>query len=407
MEFEPYELGDSIIKPEVPAFSFAEFTTIEEEEADENERQTILKEEVEETLRLAASITNDSLPEFLWTPIINDFDNDFQYIKLGVPSVNAILQAAAQLKRKYADYHDWVDALAIWREYHDWVEEEYGSWDAFLEASEEGLISIPVKLEPQLKKTKANKGLRNLTVPLSRINDEDAASREEIMMIINAVDDHIEIYEDDVEYYKKLYKLNAKIEREAAAEYRIRNMYQQHSRMSADPRTDAIMQFLRGETKTDYQGIQHQRSLLDDVEAMHEHDFEDPAIVQDSIGQLSRSIRVDGEYGIYMDRSDEEASILYTALAAAGYDVSLAIEGSGMKKEAKKMIRQQLAMTTGEYSDKKLKKLKKARKRANKALEERLMGDEVVRNILTKNRINFERDDALLNFTMDDILRSD
>lgn len=395
-------------------YTFAEFDSDDDEEERE-ERQSEMEQEVAETLVKAESRTNDSLPAFLWTPILNDFDDGFLYIKRGSSHINEVVSALMNLPNKFRDYYEYIDALALWNEYKAWIEEEYGSWEGFIEASEEGLTTVPVKIEPQLKKTEGNRALRKVKVALSRFNPDEAASSDEIRDAITRFEDPIELYEDWAEYEKHIKKLNDSAARKNAVQNRIRNMYRVTYR-SMDPQMDAITQFLIGDTDPDYSGMMKPKSLADEAMAFHDYDYEDLTIIEGdilNIGRASRSVSIDRPYfidgtsGIWKKKAEEDEAAFWKALNAAGYDAMGAIDGSSMTKQAKRLAIQKLSEATGEYSERQLKKMKKKRKKAEKNLAARMMADEQIRRELTHNKINFERNDELLSFTMDDILRGD
>lgn len=405
----PSDLNDfRLLGKPTSEYSFAEFNTADDDVAEE-ERWEEMKQEVAETLAKAAARTNESLPSFLWTPIINPYDDGFLYIKRGIDTINEVISAVINRPNKFKDYYEYIDALADWNEYKAFVENEFGSWKAFVEASKQGLTTLPVKIEPQLKKIEGNRALRKVKVALSRFIPEDHASPDEIRAAIENFEEPIELYDDWFEYEFHIKKLNDAAAKRNAVRERVRNMYRV-TYASMDPRMDAITQFLRGDTEPDYRGIQRPKSLVDEAIAFHDHDFDDPAIVErdlQAIGRSSAAVYIDSTEGIWRKQEDAEASEFWSALNAAGYDAFDIIASSGMSKQAKKAAIGTLSMDSGEYSEKQLKKMKKRRKKTEKAMADRLMQDEQVRRTLTHNRINLDRDDELLSFTMDDILRGD
>lgn len=386
-------------------FSFVKFST-PDDEVEDQERLEELHQEVLNTWELIDKIPGDKFPQFIWGPLVNEFDDGYPYVEVGLNQEAPIIQAVSSMRRVYNDYFEYIDALELWMEYLEYIEDNFGSFDSFLETSEEGLTTIPVRPRPKLKKKKANKGLIKCKVALSRVNDNEAAPKQIIQSILNQLEPAQELYDDPIEYEEKYWKLNRDHERKAQAQNRIRNARIRSSQY--DSGTDAMLQFLQGETITNTKGIRRNVSLNDEIAALHENDFTDPAIAEYELDRLlNRNIRVNSTYGVYFNRDQEEQIEIFTALAQAGFDVGGIVEGSGMRKEARKMLKRQIASVTGEYSDKELKKLTKKRKKAEKKLASRMESDQRIRSILTNNRVTFSRDDDALSFTVDDILLGD
>lgn len=388
-------------------FSFASFD-YDEIETEEEENLKALREEADLAIEEAKHIPPDSIPAFIWEPMINEFDDGVPYVALGMNQQNPVIGRVANMLKKYNSYYDYIDALEVWYEYYDYICAHFGSFESFAYAVNEGLTALPMRVMPQLKKKSDNRALAKCKVAISRIYPEDAADADEIAYLLQFVEPtYEEVYEDVVEFDNKYAKLNAPIIRTLEQQQRVQNA-RKYSTVQTNPQMDALMQFLQTQTSGSYGGIYQQGSLMDEVEAMHEFDFEVPDLIEDALyGSLpngGRAIHLDGQFGMLTKRDQQEQLELYKALAEAGFDVRDVVTNSGMNRQAKKLIMSEITSITGQYSDKQLKKMKKQRAKAEKQFAQRMNSNEQVRNALTKNRINFDRNDDALSFTMSDIL---
>ncbi|MCM1214140.1 MAG: hypothetical protein NC548_06420 [Lachnospiraceae bacterium] len=388
-------------------YSFADFDYQQIEE-EERENLETLREEAQEAIKEASSVSPDSIPAFIWEPMINEFDDGIPYVALGMNQQNPVVGRVANMLKKYDSYYDYIDALEVWYEYYDYICAQFGSFESFAYAMHEGLTTLPMRVMPQLKKKSKNRALAKCNVAISRIIPEDMADVETIAYILEGMEPNYEEVEVDfMESDSDWEKVNRPIIRALEQQQRVQNA-RRYSTVQADPQRDALMQFLRTQTSETFGGIHQEGSLMDEVEAMHEFDFEIPDLIEDALyGSLpngGRAIHLDGRLGMYTKKDTEEMMELYKAMAEAGFDVQDVIASSGMSKQSQKLIQNQIGTLTGQYSDKELKKLAKKRKKAEKAFSDRMHANEAVRAILTKNRINFDRNDDALSFTMSDIL---
>ena len=388
-------------------FSFADFNYSEIEE-EEQENLAALKEEAELAIEEAKHIPPETIPAFIWEPMINEFDDGISYVALGMNQQDPVVGRVANMLRKYNSYYDYIDALEVWYEYYDYVCAHFGSFESFAYAVSEGLTSLPMRVMPQLKKKSENRALSKCNVAISRIRPDEVADTDTIAYLLQFVEPvYEEVYEDVVEFDNKYSKLNAPIIRALEQQQRVQNA-RRYSKVQANPQMDALMQFLQTQTSGSFGGIYQQGSLMDEVEAMHEFDFEVPDLIEDALYRGlpngGHAIHIDGRHGMYSKDTDKEQLAIYAALSEAGFDVRDVLSHSGMTRQAKKLIMSEITSITGQYSDKQLKKLKKQRAKAQKQFEDRMNANEQVRQMLTKNRINFDRNDDALSFTMSDIL---
>lgn len=396
-------------------FSFTTVLTDEEYEEEQREHSIEVHRVVTELLDQAITMPDEKIPEFVWNPFTNDFDDGFDYIRAAMTGESAIIMEANRLKNKYQNYFDWLDALAVWEEYHAFIEENYGSWEYYKEAVEDGLVSAIIHNRPKLKKSKDNKGLDKVTVPLSRADPNEAVDADMLKLICEELPVVHEDIENDesLETWRISRIVNRSETRKSEVEARIRGAYK---RGVDDRSMDGMLQFVMS-ANSDERGILSKGSLADEIEAMHADDGIDPAIVQHDLESLggNRTLTVyssngsyDDNYGAFMTR-DRDMEEFFTALAEAGYDAMGFVNGLSMDKEAKMRLTGTVSQNTGIYSEKELKKMKKREKKARKRLSDRLTADANIRNILTMNKLDLSKSlgDDELSFTISDMLRGD
>lgn len=402
-----------------PAFSFAEELSADELEEQEAERFEELQEIATEIKQQAKTKSNESLPGFIWSPVVNLFDDCQDYIELAMCSRLPEIAAVANIIGKHADYFDYIDALDKWNSYYEWVLDEYGSWESFEEMVKDGIISIPLINAPRLKKTPENKGLRKLKCAVSRVDVSGGPSDAELSKILADVTPSIEIYTDEEEYWTHLRDVNRADEARFKAISRVRGLRRIDSRVVADPRADAIMQFLNRDTFLGIDDLFKPKSFAAEMEELHRYDGmsdeEIDALMSDVPGYgygvgfgTEESIYLDSQRKMIVDKRKKESTEIYKLLDAAGFDVGQIINGVQMDKKSRRMIKRDLGLEG--QSEKEIKRLKKERKRKAKAddvLRDRLLSDHRTRDMLMHNKIAYERNDDLLSFTLDSILRSE
>ena len=403
-----------IFDPETRHISFAcEDDEDEEEVVDPRQHYLELVDDARDVMRRVMRTPNENFPDFLWEPSHNEFNNELaenpkRYIEMGtgkIEVINAgeIIRSIRGLKNKYKDYFDYIDALDVWNRYCYWIETEFGDFEFFKELVKSGSTAVPYKRKPKLANKAGNKYLKNITVPISRINREEGLSDEAFAEICRNLPDQLEVYEDYYEYITLLEDFNKKEEVRMQRENRIRN-YRKTTSIGT-PEADAVMRYLSGDRNVDNYGQSaFNRPLTEEIEYFHEYDGYDEELKKDLMG-LRQSAYIDPNTGIWMQTNREKDSIdVFSEMAKNGWDVGAAMESSDMSKSAKKMIRRNAGFSEEEMSPKKAKKLRKKRRKNNQKLYESLSANEGVRDLLTKNRVSFDPDENMISFTLSDIM---
>lgn len=404
-----------IFDPDSHQISFA-CDESEEEEIDPKVHYAEIVEDAKRMMRKIHKAPNENFPDFLWEPAQNDFNEDgfddtHLYIDMGLGKTEVangaeIMDSIKDLKNRYKDYFDYIDALDIWNRYYDFIEDTYGSFDFFIELVENGQCTVPYKRKPKLSKAKKNKHLLEIKVPISRINRAEGLTDEQIKQLAQELPDQLEIYEDYYEYTTLLADLNKKEEKRLQRENRIRN-YRKTSSVdtSGSFNPDALMAYITGDTNsTNYGANLWTKPLSEDIDAFHEYDGLDEDLKKDMMGLRTRHY-IDSSYGVLMETGQTADDIdVYSELAKNGYDVGIMMKNSSMDRKAVKMITRSAGLGE-ELSPKKAKKLKKKRAKEERKLYEHLSANEGVRNILTKNKITFSPEDNMLSFTLKDIMQ--
>ena len=403
-----------IFDPESNQISFA-CDDEENEEIDPREHYNELVNDVKNMMRKIHKAPNENFPGFLWEPVQNDFSDEYSidkhtYIDMGLGKVEfnnggEIMDSIRDLKNRYKDYFEYIDALDRWKQYYNFIEDTYGNFDFFADMAINGGTSIPFKRKPKLKNAKKNKYLLEINVPISRIDREDGLTDDQIKELGDGLPDQIEIYEDYYEYITLLADFNKKEEKRLQRENRIRN-YRKTSSVGT-PDSDAFMAYINGEVSSSNYGASiNRRPLSDDIEAFHEYDGLDEDLKRDAMGLRNKPV-MDMSYGVLMETGQTKDEIeVYTELAKAGYEVGIMMKKSNMDRKAVKMITRSVGIED-DVSPKKAKKLKKKRMKEERKLYESLSANESVRNILTKNRVSFNAEDSMLSFTLKDIMKGD
>lgn len=403
-----------IFDPESRQISFA-CDNEEEEEVDPREHYNQLVDDITNMMRKIHKSPNENFPDFLWEPVQNDFSDEYSidnhiYIDMGLGKIEVnnggeIMDSIRDLKNRYKDYFEYIDALDRWKQYYNFIEDTYGNFDFFADMAINGGTTIPFKRKPKLKNAKKNKYLLEINVPISRIDREDGLTDDQIKELGDELPDQIEIYEDYYEYITLLADFNKKEEKRLQRENRIRN-YRKTSSVGT-PDSDAFMAYINGEVSSSNYGASiNRRPLSDDIEAFHEYDGLDEDLKRDAMGLRNKPV-MDMSYGVLMETGQTKDEIeVYTELAKAGYEVGIMMKKSNMDRKAVKMITRSVGIED-DVSPKKAKKLKKKRMKEERKLYESLSANESVRNILTKNRVSFNVEDSMLSFTLKDIMKGD
>lgn len=395
--------------------SLASYEPDEEEIVDPKKHYAELVADVKSMMKKIIRTPNENFPDFIWSPNQNDFSDEYhkdrhQYLEIGIGKYKIenggeIVNSVKKLKNRYKDYFEYVDALTLWERYYDYIEDTFGSFEAFGEMYDAQVTTIPYKRKPKLKNAKKNKHLLEIDVPISRINREEGLTDEEIAEVASEMPDQIEVYEDYLEYVNLLYKANRKQEFKMQRDNRIHNLRKKSSVSAGTPEMSAIMEYLSdgNSVVTNFGATNLNRPLCDDIEAFHEYDGLNEDLKADAMGLRRNKIYTDPNYHIIVESGQSQDDVdVYSALYAAGFEVSAMLNDSNMERKAVKMITRSIGIEE-DISEKKMKKLKKKRRKQEKKLYEALQSDEEVRAVLTKNRVSFDPTENMISFTLKDV----
>ena len=125
--------------------------------------------DVDQLLEQMEQIPNDRFPEMLFSPVINQFEDDIgKNYWTDFDESNELIDRAMTIGGKTRDYNKYLDELEVWNEYMSSLAEKYGSIEIVEAAAEDGVIPEFVPKKPSLKMTKRNKLLIKSGVVPSR-----------------------------------------------------------------------------------------------------------------------------------------------------------------------------------------------------------------------------------------------
>lgn len=344
--------------------------------------------EMQSTFRLAGQAANERFPEFLFEPMITEFEGDC-YRERGVMN-DSLSRDVRQLRKKYANYFDYLDALDIYYAYMSGLIETYGTLDILLSGSREGFITDYIPGKPKLKKRKENRALLESNVVPSR-KDAPKLSPEHLKEVVDTTMKDVSDPPGDISFVsmmelpkpiRKLFKRGMKKEEILT---RRRNIYSEYGQSSSE--VDAILNFIHGEDSGDYTRdgkYRGDQSISEIYEEQHRWDGYPDYYLE--LMESDKGAVVGG--GRLISSEKEHASKLMIELFKLGYNIDGVTQN--MDKEAVRMIRRATApLRSGPMSEKELKKLKKRQKKEAKKRKEMSMQDAAMNEILLNNRAQF------------------
>lgn len=372
------------------------FFYIEEEQESKETKQTHRDEILalaNESLELTKDSPNENFADFLWNPLINEFEGNNYRIK-GACEDPAVLRAYT-IGKKYNDYWDYIDAMNAYYAYIEYIDDSYGSFEMMQNSS---LIYIPKA--PKLMNKKQNKKmLRNGFIP-SRIND-DGIDYDVIKDLTNNAIPAKELYDDETEEISKVQKrlLRKTFENREKTD-RINSIYA-YGRGSDNTGMDAIVNFLSNPTKN-MEDVSSGASFFDRFSSIHDEDYIPQDILEYKILPKSPVI-MNGR----LTNPEESAQIeILEELVKNGFmflDTALA---AGMNTQSVRMITSKYGLNKEnpeEMTPKQLKKYKKKMAKQKKRARDRAIGDRRLQDAMLRNRISLG-DGEFANFRLSDIL---
>lgn len=356
-----------------------------------------------EDLKAVGSAEDERFPDFLFTFIANDFDDN--YYQRGLAD-SKLLKDAKRIRRKYNDFFDYIDALEIYREYVDLLEEKHGiPIKSIRIGASTGLIDDYVPPKPKLKNTKKNRMIIDSGVMPSRqvVDTPDPQVIMEYARKAFPKDDGSSMVHADLlgKVDKKYRKQFKSMSEELAGRNRRRNMY----RASSNAEIDFILNYINNANAHNYSTSGYDsgtdKSLSEVIEEIRiEQDIPEELLEYRNRPHTKylRNSRV-------VDRDEEIQVEVMKALYEMGVDVFNSY-GKDMSKTAVKMVRSAVG-ATGPLTKKEKKKAKKAAKKEKERLANKRNNDALLERTLLKNRYSFSTDGNAISMRMSDLIRDD
>ena len=81
------------------------------------EKESMYKKYAKNALKLADSIDDNSLPEFIWHIQLQTFENDMYILKFDIAANHPELTPVFKIRAKYHDYWKYNEAMIVYEEY--------------------------------------------------------------------------------------------------------------------------------------------------------------------------------------------------------------------------------------------------------------------------------------------------
>ncbi len=357
-----------------------------------------------EELQFVAESPDDIFPEYLFNPMVNDFDED--YYSKGV-SNDPLIVKAKSLRRKYSNYFDYIDAITLYNEYIDLLIDKYGSWSIIKNNYKVGLLDDILPAKPKLKRNRRNKEyLRSGIIPSRKYSaaidyemDIVELTRE---VFPNEYGENIDEMDSQKKPNKESRKRIRRMYDEISSRQRRRNLY---SNARASHGTDFIIEYFSQAQRGMYdeEGEYVEKSIMDIYRDEEESKLIPEELIEDALlGNTPMIVN-----GRYVNRSDMDQITLIKELYEAGIDL-IGAKSKNMDRNAVKLLRRQIgAYDSGPMTKKELKKYKKRAKEEQRRLERQRDADSSLEKILLKNKMSMHNDGKSLNFRLRDIYKDD
>lgn len=358
----------------------------------------------EDELTFVKEADNDLFPTFLFSPIFNDFDDDYYKKSMAKDDLTTMVK---KLRRRYSDFFDYIEALDIYNEYMDGLIEKYGGMKVIKNALKVDAMPDPVPAKPKLKNTRKNRQfLRSGIVPSRQIVVNPIHDEEILAIARQAFPDATGETVSEEENSKKLPKDLAvrlsKMQETMAGRNRKQNLYRSVGNNSG---TDFIVEYLNQAKRGvyDHSGKyigEDKMSIAEIVKEQERIENTLPEFLDDELANQTEIVN-----GRLVNRKDYMKIQIYKELYGEGIDV-IGNFGKSMSKQAVKMVRSQIG-DTEPASKKELKKIKKRTKKERQMIEHRRDSDKLLEQTLLGNKFSFSSEGNNLSFRLKDIYRDD
>lgn len=342
---------------------------------------------------------DDIFPEFLFSPIFNDFDDGYYEKSFAMDETTAMIK---RLRRRYNNFYEWCDAMDVYHEYVNLLVEKYGSMSIIKNSIKMGTLDETLPGKPKLKSTKRNKQfLRSGVIPSRELIDP-LTPQEMRSLIQETFPDKTGDFDENKSQRipKSLQKAIDKMHEEIEGKDRRRNLYRS---VGSNSGTDFIVEYLNQAKQGVYDSSgkytgESSRSISEIAKEMEYIEKTDPDRLLDESSDTSHI-----KNGRLVYRKNEEMLDLYKILYEEGINLLGSLSKS-MDKKSVKMIRSQIGATEP-MTKKEMRKMKKRARKERDIIEKRKDQSELLERTLLGNKINLERKGNSLSMRLKDIYR--
>lgn len=351
---------------------------------------------------------DDGFPPFLFDIVygVDEDDPYYNQTKIEVP------KEVLKLKRKYVDFHEWLDALDIYHDYLEILAEKYGSVSIVMETYNAGEVEEYIPTEPKLKPTKINKQyLRAGIMPPKKVPKPpmkiDFVNLVERMFPIEGeIEDINDAPELIVAPPKRVRKQFDAAIRRIAGEYRQENI-NAVMRTNDKERTVSMLNTILDNMQRDRYDKNRKYKTANSFTEFLEHYMEDldadPDFESDEI--TDRYVNTISSGHIIATKQAKDSEILKIF-----YQHGIDFMGGKKTNEAIRIAREAVGYDMDErhMSKKELKKYKKKMEKRNEILNHQVGENSALRHILTGNSLDSlidedENGDPMLRFGLNDL----
>lgn len=345
-------------------------------------------------------------PEWLFEPFTNDFGDNY-YEQSFVD--NELLSMIKRLRRRYADFFEWVEAMSAYTDYMNAMVKKYGSMRIINNALEAGLMDDTIPSKPKLKNSRKNKDYLIAGVLPSKPIDITPPQNEEILAVArqvfpDATGEDVNELDNKKKLTKEQKRRFGEIQKSVAARMRRKNMYRS---VGNNRGTDFIVDYLNQAKKGIYNSNGEytkysDESILDIVKDM-ERIENTPEELLDNETDNETVIR----NGRLVRKKDEYRMQIYEELYSEGYDIFGGMT-KGMDKSTVKMIRTRIGANEP-MTKKEMKKYKKKQKKDARRVQKQMDENAILERTLLGNKIsNVGRDsNGNISLRLRDLFKDD
>lgn len=341
-------------------------------------------DEYEDILELIKNSDDSLWPDWLFKPSFNNFNDNYYNQSFADDDSTSKVK---KLKRRYGDFFEYMDAMAIYNEYMERLVQKYGSMRVIRNSMELGTLDEAVPSKPKLKNNRKNKRFLQSGILPSRKLDGNRVPNEEMFAIArqifpNSMGDDIPLHPGKMTKEQK--RRYAEIQKTFEGESRRRNMYRS---VSNNRGTDFIVEYLNQMKHGVYDssGVNNgnnNRSIIDIRKEMEREENTRPEILQAE--EEDRTIVMNGRL---VRQSDRDKTDLYKILYQEGFDILHNLGRSGMNKKSVKLIRAEIGATEP-MTKKELKKMKRKARKDREKIQRKADSNRLLESILLNNKLD-------------------